>query len=731
MKIGKKLIIMIVALNLVGTGVLVGVILRIVQRQVTTLVNSEVKNLVEKNADEITIWFNRYFTAARTVAQIMEQHRSIEVTQRRSLYNMILKGLVETNSDIAAVSSCWEPNALDGLDAQYVNTPGTDDTGRFIPYWSRTHSGIVLEALVDYTVPGPGDYYIIPLRTGNETLVEPYFYPINGVERLITTTAVPIRRNGRVIGTMNFDIDMSAIQRQVETIKPYEGSIAVVYTNGGLVSGHWDPSRIGKPMAESETDMAGPYLDALIEAVREGREFFYTAFVPQAGKKMFFTCIPFSAGQTITPWSLVVGVPLDVVNAPIYRLLFISLIIGLGMILVTSAAAFVISRSISRPLNYLAVILHDVGEGDLTRRLDIRSKDEIGAMAGSFNGTLEKVQALIRLIKDKAVVLSDIGIELQSNMTETAASINEITANIRQMKIQIANQTASVEETGILMEKVSLNINDLNGHIDKQSSSVSQSSSAIEEMLANIQSVTHTLIKNADNVKDLSDASEIGRTGLEEVSSDIQEIARESAGLLEINAVMENIASQTNLLSMNAAIEAAHAGEAGKGFAVVADEIRKLAESSGEQSQIIAGVLKKIKASIDKIIKSADVVLNRFEVIDQAIKTVSDQEAHIRNAMEEQGEGSQQILEAISRLNEITGLVKDGSSHMHLSSREAIGQSKTLETISQEISQGMNEMATGADQINTAVNRVSEISGENKDNIEALIGEVAKFKVEG
>jgi methyl-accepting chemotaxis protein len=249
-------------------------------------------------------------------------------------------------------------------------------------------------------------------------------------------------------------------------------------------------------------------------------------------------------------------------------------------------------------------------------------------------------------------------------------------------------------------------------------------------MLANIQSVTQTLVRNTDNVRNLADSSGVGRTGLEEVAADIQEIARESEGLLEINAVMENIASQTNLLSMNAAIEAAHAGEAGKGFAVVADEIRKLAESSGEQSKTISGVLKKIKESIDKITRSTQEVLNKFETIDEEVRTVSDQEATIRNAMEEQGQGSQQILEAVSRLNEITGGVKRSSEEMNVGSKDVIKTSRTLESITQEITNGMNEMAAGAEQINVAVARVNTISGTNKENINVLVQEVSRFKVE-
>jgi methyl-accepting chemotaxis protein len=269
----------------------------------------------------------------------------------------------------------------------------------------------------------------------------------------------------------------------------------------------------------------------------------------------------------------------------------------------------------------------EAGKGFAVVADEIRKLAEnSGEQSKTISTVLKKIKDLVLAIKNQTGSLSNIGSELVSNMTQTAAVTNEITANIQSIKTRVLNQSASVTETNATMEQITGSINKLSEHVDRQSESVARSSSAIEEMLANIQSVSQTLIKNSENVKELTEASEVGRTGLHEVAEDIQEIARESEGLLEINAVMENIASQTNLLSMNAAIEAAHAGEAGKGFAVVADEIRKLAENSGEQSKTISTVLKKIKDCIDKITKSTNNVLNRFEAIDGGVRTVSDQE---------------------------------------------------------------------------------------------------------
>lgn len=394
--------------------------------------------------------------------------------------------------------------------------------------------------------------------------------------------------------------------------------------------------------------------------------------------------------------------------------------------------AFFLSKSIQNQINNINELLDNLieNEGDLTILLSKLTNDEIGKSVQSVNRFIIKIRTLVTLVKNQSDLLQNVGINLSSNMTETAAAINQISANIQSIKNQTINQSACVTETSATMEQITNGIDRLNQLVKNQSANVTESSSAIEEMMASINNVTQTLIKNTDNIKKLTDSSESGRSDLNKIANDIQQVAKESEGLLEISKVIRNIASQTNLLAMNAAIEAAHAGASGKGFAVVADEVRKLAESSGEQAKTVVNVINKIKISIDTITHSTENVLTKFNIIESEIKIVGEQETAIRGAMEEQTVGSKQVLEAINHLNDITQKVKSSSSEMLTGSQQVIKETTSLNSITQEITNGMNEMASGTEQVTIAVNKVNELAEENKASIEALMKEVGKFKVD-
>ncbi|MDR1868623.1 MAG: methyl-accepting chemotaxis protein [Treponema sp.] len=727
MKIGTKLMVIITAVNLAGIGGLTISSVVFASRQSTSLAEQTIIDAAVTTADKIQLYLEVALDEIRAVAQIADHLDEFPLEERRNELSFMLQSLTKENPDFVGVWAAFEANALDGRDAFYVNTPATDETGKYGSYYQNVNGTVTLEPLGNFSVE---DYYLTSFRSGKEGFIEPYFEQVGDKQVLITSLTVPITRNGRVVGVAGVDLELTDIQRMAENVKPLGTGVVGIFSQQGIIIAHPDPDRLGKQMRDTEADMVGEYLPTLVDAVANSKDLSSTFFSPALNSRFNLAVHARKIGGSVTPLAVAILVPSLTIMAPIYQMTTFLIIFGVIVLLVISIIVFIVSRSITSPLKSMEAVFNVIGEGDFTPTLTAKSNDEIGNISRSFNSTLEKIRKLIKTIKDQAASLSEIGSDLASNMNETAAAVNEITANIQSIKGRIINQSASVTETNATMEQVTVNINKLNGHVEKQTQNVSQASAAIEEMVANISSVTDTLVKNGANVKSLQEASEVGHSGLQEVAADIQEIAHESEGLLEINAVMENIASQTNLLSMNAAIEAAHAGESGKGFAVVAAEIRKLAENSSAQSKTSSKEKKKIKSSIDKITKSTENVLNKFEAIDTTVKTVAQQEETIRNAMEEQGQGSKQILDGIEKVTEITRNVKSGSNEMLEGAQQVIIESQNLEKATQETTSGMNEMAGGADEINTAVHQLNEISGKNREWIDILVKEVAKFKVE-
>jgi len=686
--------------------------------------------LAGRQAIEVRRRIEIFGSYGNMIAQLFGAYNNTPEYLRRDNYNDILYSTIQQNVLIMGIWTAWLPGTLDNRD---------NELGQYSAFYTRRRTGSVESVSAGYE----GWQNYLANMTGKPALASPVWRDIFGQGNVpIIAIMYPIKneKSGKLVGLVGINY-VSDMQETVNELvgEVYNGKgVAAVYANDGVIVAHYDKTRIKENIRDNpgEKELLGDQHNRVIESIRKGgdngKPITVNRYSSVKGTELHLIYQPISVSGIDTPWCLLVGIPMNEITKPIRETMLITIIFAFVVLVAAAAIVFFVVQNIVKPILGVTSTLKDIseGEGDLTRKITTSAKDEIGVLANYFNLTLEKIKNLIINIKKEASDLSRLGADLANQMSETAAAINEITSNIQSIKDRIINQSASVTETNATMEQITVNIDKLNGHVELQTNSVSRSSSAIEEMLANINSVTQTLIQNADNVKELTDASEVGRTGLHDVATDITEIAKESEGLLEINFVMENIASQTNLLSMNAAIEAAHAGEAGKGFAVVADEIRKLAESSGEQSKIISSVLKRIKESIDKITKSTDNVLQKFEAIDTSVKTVAEQETHIRNAMEEQGEGSKQILEAIGQVNGITREVKESSNIILEGSYEVIRESRDLGMTTQEISGGINEMAQGADHINAAVNNVNNLCGKNRESIDNLVREVSRFKVE-
>lgn len=542
--------------------------------------------------------------------------------------------------------------------------------------------------------------------------------------------AIPVYNNNRtIIGVLVADLPAKQLSDDIDDILVGQTGYCYILGQGGTVVAHKDFQLVTQRDNSQETAKTDKKLASLAAFEKMAVEIDEPSigFYEYDGVKK----IASYATMKTTDWTIIINAPVEEFMGTIDELRIEMIFIGFGVLALSLVIVLFVAMRMIKPINVVVTALKDIaqGEGDLTVRLPLVGNDEVTDLSEYFNQTISKIGHSIKTVGENSTEMAAIGTELASNMTETASAVQQISANIDGVKQQALTQAASVTETAATIEEIIRTIKQLNGSIENQSASVAESSAAIEQMVGNIASITQTLDKTNNVIKTLASATADGKETVTGANSVTQRIAEESGGLLEASNVIQHIASQTNLLAMNAAIEAAHAGEAGKGFAVVADEIRKLAEESSAQGKTITATLKILSGEIETLSDSAKTAEEKFNTIFGLSDQVKNMSQNLMDAMREQENGSREVLTAIRDINMVTNQVNDGSAEMLKGGENVAQEMQKLDELTRVISDSMNEMASGAVQIRNAVTEVNEISQKNKQSIEHLSTEVKKFKV--
>lgn len=562
--------------------------------------------------------------------------------------------------------------------------------------------------------PRQRSWYKQAAEANGAIVITPVYIATDGTPVVAVAKAIK-DGNGTLLGCVGVDINLSDLTSFISSVKiGNTGYCMLVQDDGMILADAAHSAFISKNLSD---------VDAAFAKITQKKE--GSVFITLDGKQRKAYIFPFPELR----WKLIVIVEQREILSLFYALVRIMILIELLMFVIYFTLAIIAARALKRYFARLESMFEKIAAGDLTDRVAVKRNNEIGRLMTNLNMAIEHTHTMLTVLKEEADKMTAIGSDLSSNMEETAAAVKQISSNATTVKEKALMQAAGVTETAAAGEQIQGKLNLLVEGITRQSESITQSSALITRTAENMLRINKILSQNDELIKTVYGQMKAGTDGARAANEFVKKIAERSEALLEASQVIQNIASQTNLLAMNAAIEAAHAGESGKGFAVVADEIRKLAEESNMQGKQIGAVIKESTEIIAQVSEAGIQAEKTFTDVYGLISNISEKEDSIVDLMREQEENGTQVLSAIETINKVTKDVSTASIEMLEGGKQIAEEMQKLAEITRETTDSMTEIASGAEQITDAVEEVVSITEQNKTSIDHLAQEVGKFKI--